>query len=304
MTILIIAVIVLLIICISLVLRLISIRRSMREIKNELILTRDEGYNRQLTVELSDSVLEEMTAEMNRNLDYQQKLKEESGKAERILKQSVSDIAHDLRTPLTVIKGNLQMIALEDGLSEKSRGYLAASSEKCSEMKRMADDFFELSLLESDSSPVKLSKVNITNLLMQFLADSEAVIRGKELVPDVVFPERTVFALADEDLVRRMLGNLLNNVLKYAVEGFCITLSVSENECGIVFSNAVKKGTEIDAEKLFERTYRADKARSGNGAGLGLYIVKLLAQKQNGRVTAECKDNELFVSVYLKTGGK
>lgn len=304
MTILIIAVIVLLIICISLVLRLISIRRSMREIKNELILTRDEGYNRQLTVELSDSVLEEMTAEMNRNLDYQKKLKEESGKAERILKQSVSDIAHDLRTPLTVIKGNLQMIALEDGLSEKSRGYLAASSEKCSEMKRMADDFFELSLLESDSSPVKLSKVNITNLLMQFLADSEAVIRGKELVPDVVFPERTVFALADEDLVRRMLGNLLNNVLKYAVESFCITLSVSENECGIVFSNAVKKGTEIDAEKLFERTYRADKARSGNGAGLGLYIVKLLAQKQNGRVTAECKDNELFVSVYLKTGGK
>ncbi len=304
MTILIIAVIVLLIICISLVLRLISIRRSMREIKNELILTRDEGYNRQLTVELSDSVLEEMTTEMNRNLDYQKKLKEESGKAERILKQSVSDIAHDLRTPLTVIKGNLQMIALEDGLSEKSRGYLAASSEKCSEMKRMADDFFELSLLESDSSPVKLSKVNITNLLMQFLADSEAVIRGKELVPDVVFPERTVFALADEDLVRRMLGNLLNNVLKYAVEGFCITLSVSENECGIVFSNAVKKGTEIDAEKLFERTYRADKARSGNGAGLGLYIVKLLAQKQNGRVTAECKDNELFVSVYLKTGGK
>lgn len=304
MIILIIAVIVLLIICISLVLRLISIRRSMREIKNELILTRDEGYNRQLTVELSDSVLEEMATEMNRNLDYQKKLKEESVKAERTLKQSVSDIAHDLRTPLTVIKGNLQMIALEDGLSEKSRGYLAASSEKCSEMKRMADDFFELSLLESDSSPVKLSKVNITNLLMQFLADSEAVIRSKELVPDVVFPERTAFALADEDLVRRMLGNLLNNVLKYAVESFCIALSVSGNECGIVFSNAVKKGTEIDAEKLFERTYRADKARSGNGAGLGLYIVKLLAQKQNGRVTAECKDNELFVSVYLRTGGK
>lgn len=303
MTILIIAVIVLLIVCISLILRLISIRRSMREITNELILTRDEGYNRQLTVELSDSVLEEMAAEMNRNLDYQKKLKDESDKAERILKQSVSDIAHDLRTPLTVIKGNLQMIVLEDGLSEKSRGYLAASSEKCSEMKRMADDFFELSLLESDSSPVKLSKVNITNLLMQFLADSEAVIRGKELVPDVIFPERTVFALADEDLVRRMLGNLLNNVLKYAVESFCITLSVSENECGIVFSNAVKKGTEIDAEKLFERTYRADKARSGNGAGLGLYIVKLLSEKQQGRVMAECENDRLSVGVYLKAGG-
>ena len=198
MAILITACIVLFLLCVWLVIYIIRLKAGMKDIKNELILTRNMEYNRQLTVDLLDDNLSEMTAEMNRNLDYQKKLKEESVKAERTLKQSVSDIAHDLRTPLTVIKGNLQMIGLEEGISGKSKAYLAASSEKCSEMKRMADDFFELSLLESDSSPVKLSKVNITNLLMQFLADSEAVIRGKELVPDVVFPERTVFALADE----------------------------------------------------------------------------------------------------------
>ena len=302
MIVLIIAVVLLAVVCVALAERLFSIRRNMREIKKELILTRDEGYNRQITVDLSDSVLSEMTVEINRNLDYQKKLKSETQKAERILKQSVSDIAHDLRTPLTVIKGNLQMIGLEEGISGKSKAYLAASSEKCSEMKRMADDFFELSLLESDNTPVKLSKVNITNLLMQFIVDSEAVICGKGLVPDVVFPEKTVFALADEQLLVRIFGNLLNNVIKYARESFGITLMVSEKECGVVFSNAVDPGTEIDAEKLFERTYRADKARSGSGAGLGLYIVKLLAEKQQGRVMAVCENGRLSVGIYLKKG--
>lgn len=303
MTVLIVAAILLLIVCVVLAERLYSIRKNMREIKNELILTRDNDYDRQITVDLCDSALSEMTAEINRNLDYQKNLKRETIRAEQILKQSVSDIAHDLRTPLTVINGNLQMIGLEEHLTAKGRAYLEASSEKCGEMKRMADEFFELSLLESDSTPVKTCNVNITNLLMQFLADNEAVIRSKNLVPDIVFPERTVFAFADEQLLVRMLGNLLNNVIKYAGDSFRIAVCVTESECGIVFSNSIEAGTEIDAEKLFERTYRADKARGGNGAGLGLYIVKLLAGKQNGSVTAECKDNELFVSVYLKTGG-
>ncbi len=274
----------------------------MKEIKKELILTRDKSYNRQLTIDLADDSLSEMTAEMNRNLDYQKKLKEETQAAELTLKQSVSDIAHDLRTPLTVINGNLQMLKREESLSEKGMSYLRVSQEKCAEMKRIADDFFELSVLESDSAQVKLSRVNITNLLMQFLADNEAVIRGSNLSPEVIFSEKTVTALADEQLLTRILGNLLNNVLKYASDSFRLTLSASEKECGICFSNALKAGQTIDAERLFDRTYRADKARGGSGAGLGLYIVKLLAEKQNARVTAECENGRLAISVYFKSG--
>lgn len=302
MTILIIALIVMSFVCIRLILLVTGFRQNLKEIKNELILTRDMDYNRQITIDLIDNSLSEMTAEINRNLDYQKKLKEATAASERTLKQSVSDIAHDLRTPLTVINGNLQMIRREEQLSEKSREYLAVSSEKCSEMKRMADDFFELSVLESDSSPVKLSSVNVTNLLMQFLADNEAVICGNGLAPEIIFPERTVFTLGDEQLIMRMLGNLLNNVVKYAEGSFRIMLSVSEKECGIVFANPIKSGQEIDSERLFERTYRADKSRGGRGAGLGLYIVKLLAQKQNGRVSAACENGELKVGIHLNIG--
>lgn len=284
--------IVLAIVCLVFIGHIVSLKIEMRRVKKELELNRDKNYNRQITVSLIDKDFSALAAEMNRNLDYQKQLKLESECAEKSLKQSVSDIAHDLRTPLTVIKGNLQMIEREGNLSERGLGYLRVCEEKSDAMKKMADEFFELSVLESDSTDTVLSKVNLTNLLMQFIADNEAVIRSCHLKPDIVFPERTVFVQADEQLLMRMFSNLLNNIIKYAEDEFRIILEAAEDKCRLVFSNRVSD-TGIDVEHLFERTYRADKSRHGASAGLGLYIVKLLAQKQGAEVSAGLKENIL-----------
>ena len=286
------------VVCTVLAVHLISLKAEMRKIKKELSLTRDKQYNRQLTVSLIDKDFSALATEMNKNLDYQKRLKLESERAERNLKQSVSDIAHDLRTPLTVIKGNLQMLEREERLSERGMGYLRICGEKSDAMKQMADDFFELSVLESDITEIALYKVNITNLLMQFIADNEAVIRSCRLTPEIIFPEKTVFAKADEQLMMRMFSNLLNNIVKYAESEFAIALETTENKCRITFSNPVNN-ENIDVEHLFDRSYRADKARHGTSAGLGLYIVKLLAEKQGAAVSAELKDNVLKISISL-----
>ncbi len=286
--------IVLAIVCIALAVQLLSLKSEMGKLKKELALTRDKGYNRQLTVSLIDKDFSALATEMNKNLDYQKQLKLQSERAERSLKQSVSDIAHDLRTPLTVIKGNLQMLESEEKLSERGMEYLRVCSEKSEAMKQMADEFFELSVLESDSSEVSLSKVNVTNLLMQFIADNEAVIRSCRFNPDVIFPEKTVFAQADEQLLMRMFSNLLNNIIKYAENEFTIALEANESKCIITFSNPVNR-VNIDTEHLFDRTYRADKSRHGTSAGLGLYIVKLLAEKQGAEVTALLENNLLKI---------
>ena len=290
--------VVLAITCIALAVQLVSLKNEMKNIKKELTLTRDKGYNRQLTVSLIDKDLSALATEMNKNLDYQKQMKLQSERAERNLKQSVSDIAHDLRTPLTVIKGNLQMLESEEKLSERGTEYLRVCSEKSEAMKCMADEFFELSVIESDSAEVALSKVNITNLLMQFIADNEAVIRSCRLAPDVIFPEKTVFAKADEQLLMRMFNNLLSNIIKYAESEFTIALEATENKCRVTFSNPVNSAN-IDTEHLFDRTYRADKSRHGTSAGLGLYIVKLLAEKQGAQVAATIENNVLKITIVL-----
>lgn len=283
----------------SLSIRISVIRREMRNIKKELILTRDKNYNRQLTVTLIDKSLSEMTTEINRNLDYQKALKLKTEKAELSLRQSVSDIAHDLRTPLTAIKGNIQLLEREEQLSPRSRDYLRICAEKSDAMKAMADDFFELSVLESDNSAAQLEKTDITALLMQFIADNEGVIRTHNLTPEIIFPEKSIFVMADRMMLTRMLGNLLNNVIKYANNSFTISIE-EKNDCVLTFSNTVPADRVFDTDMLFERTYRGDKARQGGGAGLGLYIVKLLAEKQNARVSAEKTGNILSMRIVFK----
>lgn len=307
---------VLAIFCVGILIYLQRMKRQLRKIKEELRETTDKSYNRQVRVDLFDKDLTDMTTQLNKNLDYQKQLKLETEKAEKSIRRSVSDIAHDLRTPLTVMKGNLQMLRMEETLSEKGAQYVEACVLKADEMREMADDFFQLSLLESDLEAVERKRVDMTEALLQFLVTQEAVIRTKGLEPDVVFPQKSIFALADENLLNRMFGNLLNNVLRHAKgDTFQIRLeeldatgtgrlsrdtsAVVDAECVITFSNMVDAPETLNIEALFERTYRGEKARTGNGAGLGLYIVKLLAEKQKGSVKARLQENILEISVIF-----
>lgn len=285
--------------CLGLVFWMLRMKKQLRSIKEELEATRDKSYNRQLQVDLFDRDLTDMTAELNRNLDYQKQLKVETEKAEKAIRQSVSDIAHDLRTPLTVVKGNLQMLRMEESLSEKGKQYVEVCAQKADEIREMADDFFQLSLLESDLEAVELKRMDLTEALLQFLTAREALIRTNRMEPEVIFPEKSLFVLADEKLLDRMLGNLLNNVFRHA-KGDRFTIRLEEKEEAVItFANVVEAPESLHLESLFERTYRGDKARSGNGAGLGLYIVKLLAGKQKAHVEAQLKENILEISVHF-----
>ena len=290
------------IICVILIIYIMIAKWQMKSICEELKRTRTTSYNRQLKVPLFDKDLEKLTAEINKNLDYQKSLKLETEMSKNRMKQSVSDIAHDLRTPLTVVKGNLFMLEREEELSERGREYVRVSIEKTDTLKEMVDDFFELSVLESDDSTVELKKIDATAFLAQFIIDNEAVIRQRGLTPTLSLPERSVFIKADETLLLRMLNNLLNNVLKYAKDEFMIELKNDMEKDGrteIIFSNKLYRENDLNVEKLFDRTYRGNKARPIGGAGLGLYIVKLLAEKQGAAVSARTKDDNLFIELIF-----
>lgn len=281
------------------------IKGSLREIAREMARTRESSYDRQIQIRLSDPDLEKATTEINRNLDFQKSLKSEAEKSEREMKQSVSDIAHDLRTPLTVVKGNLQMLGNEEGLSPDSKSYLRICQEKTDLLKDMVDNFFELSVLESDSQTLELSKIDVKETLIRFILDHETVIRQNNLEPELNLPEEAIFLMGDERLLLRMFSNLLNNILKYAKDSFSVELKVNPDEkVEILFANELCQGRNmggdgLSVDHLFDRAYRGDTARQTSGAGLGLYIVKLLAEKQGGSVYAQISENQLEFHILL-----
>ena len=291
------AIVILSAVSIALLIYLLALKHQLREMSRGLERTSRADYDRLLLIQLFDKDASELACTINHTIDNQRRLKIDAEQAELALKQSVSDIAHDLRTPMAVIKGDLQLILRDRDLSPKSRSYAEICLENTGQLKTMTDEFFELAVLESDRAEVSLAKVDMTRLLMQFLAENEGVITAAGLVPEIVFPPKTVFVQADEGLVRRMLDNLLGNVLKYSRKSF--TLKLSENG-GVSISNPVH-GMDISAERLFERTYRGDKTRSGGGAGLGLYIVRLLAEKQGGEVSADVSGDTLTITIKFRT---
>lgn len=291
------AVIVCSVLCLVLTVYILMMKRQLKEVKKELRKTADDSYDRQITVSLFDKDVNELTAEINKCIENQKHLKMEAQRSENELKQSISDIAHDIRTPLSVIKGDLQLVREDAGLPERCGGYIDTCLEKAEQIKEMSDEFFDLAVIESDSTVVELSRINLTNLLMKFIADNEGLIRMSRLTPDISLPESTVFVMADEALVLRILGNLLGNVVKYSKDTFGIRLTSAGS---ITVSNPLGNENIPELDKLFDRTYRSDKSRNGKGAGLGLYIVKLLAQKLNAETSADINGSIISITVRFK----
>lgn len=301
--------------CLFLLRRWALLRISIKEITNELRKTRNPGYDRQLRVDLSDKNLNELAKEINDNLSFQKKIKLETERRSKILEQSVSDTCHDLRTPLTVIKGNLQLLENEVSSTEGKK-YLQISNNKADALKVMVDEFFELSVLESDSKPVELEKIDVTAFLTDFIIENESIIRKKKINPEISFPDKAVNIRASGELLSRVFSNLISNIMKYAVDGFILKvypdpvtykneqpyMLASDGECNmyhIRLGNRVKDPELIDIQHIFERSYRADKARTDGSAGLGLYIAKLLCEKQKADVKAILEDDFIYFDLYF-----
>ena len=299
-------IIILALISAGLLIRILLIKKNIREVRAELKKTKKEDYNRQIRVTLIDKDVEKLASEINRNLDYQKNLKLVTEQSRRQLEQSISDIAHDLRTPLTVVKGNLQMLENEN-LSPKGREYLEISRKKSETLKSMVDEFFEMSVLESDSKPVELCKLDLISFLSEFVIENETLIREKNLTPKLTFPEKTVYVRANKEMLTRVFGNLMSNILKYAKDDFelgivsaeAVAEGGSDRRVTVQMGNHIKDGEIIDIEHIFDRTYRADKARSDGSAGLGLYIARLLIEKQKGEINASIADNRLLFNISL-----
>lgn len=311
--------------------RWILLRINIKNIIKELRKTRNTGYDRQLRVDLSDKNLNKLAKEINDNLSFQKNIKLETEKRSKILEQSVSDTCHDLRTPLTVIKGNLQLLENEVSSTEGKK-YLEISKNKADDLKKMIDEFFELSVLESDSKAVELEKIDAVAFLTDFIIENETIIREKNITPEISFPEKAVNIRASSELLGRVFSNLISNTLKYASDSFVLkvypeavnfeteelnaknykTEDLKEKvsmdelpldmECNmyhIRIGNRVKDPEAIDIQHIFDRTYRADKARTDGSAGLGLYIAKLLLEKQKAKIKAIIENDLIYFDLYF-----
>ncbi len=210
----------------------------------------------------------------------QQSLKNERQKTELI-----TNVSHDIKTPLTSIINYVDLLKKEEMPNEKAKEYLEILDSKSQRLKRLTEDLVEASKASSGNIKLKMEKINVNEIIKQVSGEFEDKFKARNLEEIMTLPEENIFISADGRYLYRVLENLYSNASKYAMESSRIYLDVVPKQTSIVIQmkNVSKEKLNITTEELMQRFVRGDSSRNTEGSGLGLSIASSLTELQGGK---------------------
>lgn len=283
-------------ICIILIIYIVCIKLQLDSIRKQLCQRREEEASNPVLIEIRDKSLVLMTAELNKTLRQETALRVSQEIKEHEFKQLITNISHDIRTPLAVMKGYLQLLQ-KAWLDGTSREYLKICISHTVEMEKRIQQFFEYSYWSGMEEETELKRVNITNLVTEVMTDFIPMFE-KNNIRMKLKDTKVYFGMADKELLLRIMQNLLKNSLQYTAGDVEVSILKPDNGpfLHVQVRNLVKEGCCLDASKVFNRFYVGNEERN-HSTGLGLSIVKLLVERMGGEVFAQM-DGEMFCTGF------
>ena len=216
-------------------------------------------------------------------------------KSEHFKTELITNVSHDIKTPLTSIINYVDLIKKEDVQDEKVQGYVEVLDRQSARLKKLIEDLMEASKASTGNLAVNLEECDIEVLLTQVIGEFEEKLSKNQLEVVVEKPEHPVKMMADGRHMWRVLDNLLNNACKYSMPGTRVYVSLKEedNTAVVVFKNISKTALNIPSDELMERFVRGDSSRNTEGSGLGLSIAQSLTELMHGSMKLEI-DGDLF----------
>lgn len=230
---------------------------------------------------------------------------EKERELEKTKTELITNVSHDLRTPLTSIIGYLDILSSESvKSSEEQKEYLSSTYSLSIKLKKLIDELFEYTKLSNSDIELQLSDIDICALINQLLGEYIPIFEAKGLNIVSHMPKEELIVNADIEKIVRVFDNILSNAEKYSYKPSDIVIDVESLDGNVVitFSNIAENITKEDTDKMFERFYRIDKSRSSRvqGSGLGLAIAKKIVELHHGDIWAEKNENIISFKVKLK----
>ena len=266
------------------------LKKSMREIYTDFENCLSEDTNVQITVSSGDKTVTRLAKAINLQLTKLRKIKQQYSDGDRELKEAITNISHDLRTPLTAICGYLDLLEKQNH-SEDTERYIEQIRNRSEVLKQLTEELFRYSIISS-TPELSYEKVNLCRVLEESLISFEGTMQQVGIQPEIQMPSVPVWRTLDYSAVVRVFGNIINNAIRYSDGDFEVHL---EENGKITFSNTANKLTTVEVGKLFDRFYTVDTARKSTG--LGLAIAKTLVEKMNGKIEANIKNKKLNIVI-------
>lgn len=274
---------------------IINLKKSIRAISTEIKVNHSEYRN--IRIKTTDKDIEELVVNINKLYDENQKVNVKKKEVECELKQSIENMAHDLRTPLTSIMGYIQLIKDEKITEEEKKDYIDIVGKRTDALQRLITSFYDLSRVEANEYKFDLSKINLGNVLCENIALFYNEFVEKSIEPIIEIQENTSYIICDKNAINRVFSNLISNILKYGDSYTKITLKEEAEFIITEFTNYAPNLVEEDINKLFKRFFTANKARSDKNTGLGLSITKAFVEKMGNNIEAKLINENLIISI-------
>ncbi|MDE5577130.1 MAG: HAMP domain-containing histidine kinase [Oscillospiraceae bacterium] len=275
---------------IVLLIKIYLMKKSAKEIAEKLSEKLSADTNTLIDISSGDRDMRALAEKLNAELKQLREERRRFQHGDTELKEAVTNISHDLRTPLTAVFGYLDLLEREEK-SDTVNQYLGQIRGRTEAMKQLTEELFRYSIVAS-SKPLKYERICINSVLEESLAEFYGAISQQGIVPEIEITETPVERILDKTALKRIFGNIIGNAVKYSGGDLFVTLA---EDGTATFSNTAEGLDSVTVGKLFDRFYTVETA--GNSTGLGLSIAKLLAEQMGGTITAEYAQNRVVIAL-------
>ena len=269
------------------------LRRSAQEIAEAFRDRLAADTNTLIDISTRDPYMRKLAADINVQLRMLRQQRHKYLSGDRELKEAVTNISHDLRTPLTAICGYLDLLEREEKSEDIAR-YLSLIENRVEAMKQLTEELFRYSVILS-TEEMTLETVHVNGVLEKSIAAFYGALTSRNIQPEIHITENRIERQVNREALSRVFSNILNNALKYSDGDLEIFL---HDDGKIVFSNTASRLNKVQVGKLFDRFFTVEAARNSNG--LGLAISKTLVEQMGGSISAELINTKLIIHIRFQ----
>lgn len=274
-------------------------QRQVRDICRQLSFLIKNESNMLVTGDVGFGGLKELMELLNQLLMSRKKEQKRYLEKEQMISDTYTNLSHDIRTPLTSLDGYFQLLEQCDDPQEQKH-YMDIIQERIHSLKEMLEELFLFTKLKNETYRMDLEPCCINQILKKTIFSYYDEWTAKGIVPDVHIPEEPMYVKGNEPALQRIFQNVLKNALDHGAEGIGISMEEDNGRILIWIRNQVGDPEQINVNKVFERFYKADEARSRTSSGLGLSIARELTEKMEGKIFAELTGNIFCIGVCFE----